>query len=277
MGTSLLRLCCSLGVVVLLGALAEVRAAPAPEKKKRDAEDIARAEKAVQDELARLRGEGAAVAYVKDPDAVRLFPDGSFFSVMFRRFPVGRVPPEGLQPANLFVVDGTGKVKVLPDSKSLVKYALDHAGRAKSGDQIKETVRGYLQLCQHLHQDGYFAFSVMEDSLQVKRNDGGATAVGSLVCMRGGSGTIKATLEFGGDGKLTGIKEQAQLRPGPRPRCQATKLLDRDPVVRQMAEQDLLIMGPAARHYLDEQRAKAGPELQKAIDRIWQRILDSER
>jgi hypothetical protein len=29
-----------------------------------------------------------------------------------------------------------------------------------------------------------------------------------------------------------------QLRAGPRPICQATKLLDRDPIVRRMAEQD---------------------------------------
>ena len=44
-----------------------------------------------------------------------------------------------------------------------------------------------------------------------------------------------------------------------------------------MAEQDLLIMGRAAKPYLDEQRAKASPALQQAIDRIWQRILDAEK
>jgi hypothetical protein len=31
-------------------------------------------------------------------------------------------------------------------------------------------------------------------------------------------------------------------------------------------------MGLAAREYLDEQRAQAGPELRRAIDRLWQRI-----
>jgi hypothetical protein len=61
-----------------------------------------------------------------------------------------------------------------------------------------------------------------------------------------------------------------------RPICQATKLLDPDPIVRKMAEQDLLIMGAAARDYLLEQRAKAGPELQAAIDRIWERMLARE-
>jgi hypothetical protein len=71
---------------------------------------------------------------------------------------------------------------------------------------------------------------------------------------------------------LTKATAKAEIKPGPRPVCHATKLLDADPVVRAIVEQDLLIMGRAAKPYLDEQRAKAGPELQEAIDRIWQRI-----
>ena len=67
------------------------------------------------------------------------------------------------------------------------------------------------------------------------------------------------------------------LRPGIRPICQATKLLDRDPIVRRMAEQDVLVMGRAAKPYLDQVRATARPKLQQAIDRIWQRILDEGR
>ena len=58
-----------------------------------------------------------------------------------------------------------------------------------------------------------------------------------------------------------------------RPICQSTKLLDSDPIVRKMAEQDLLIMGKAAKPYLDEQRAKVSPPLRDAIDKIWQQIL----
>jgi hypothetical protein len=76
---------------------------------------------------------------------------------------------------------------------------------------------------------------------------------------------------------LTSVSEDNQIRRGPRPICQATKLLDPDPVVRKMAEQDLLIMGRAARGYLDEQRARATPALRKAIDRIWERILEGDR
>jgi len=44
-----------------------------------------------------------------------------------------------------------------------------------------------------------------------------------------------------------------------------------------MAEQDILVMGKAAKGYLDEQRAKASPELQQAIDEIWERIIAEGR
>ena len=64
------------------------------------------------------------------------------------------------------------------------------------------------------------------------------------------------------------------MHPGVRPICQATKLLDADPLVRRMAEQDILVMGQSAKEYLDEQRANAKPELKAAIDRIWKRIVD---
>ena len=44
-----------------------------------------------------------------------------------------------------------------------------------------------------------------------------------------------------------------------------------------MAEQDVLVMGHAAKPYLDQVRATARPKLRQAIDRIWQRILDEGR
>jgi hypothetical protein len=89
--------------------------------------------------------------------------------------------------------------------------------------------------------------------------------------MQGGNGELKAELTIK-EGKLAGVSEKAAIRPGPRPICQATKLLDADPIVRRIAEQDLLIMGLLARDYLMEQREKATPELRRAIDRVWAQI-----
>jgi len=84
-------------------------------------------------------------------------------------------------------------------------------------------------------------------------------------------------MTLGTAGSLVNILEKSVLRPGIRPICQATKLLDRDPIVRRMAEQDLLFMGRAAKPYLDQVRAAARPKLQQAIDRIWRRILNEGR
>ena len=95
--------------------------------------------------------------------------------------------------------------------------------------------------------------------------------------MAGGNGAIEATLSFDGAGKLARVAEGGKLRPGPRPICQATKLLDPDPLVRRMAEQDLRIMGRAAKGYLDGQRAQAAPELRRAIDRLWRQIEREDR
>ena len=95
--------------------------------------------------------------------------------------------------------------------------------------------------------------------------------------MAGGNGEITAKLTFDPNGKFQSAEEKVNLKPGPRPICQATKLLDGDAIVRRMAERDLLIMGRAAKPYLDEQRAKASPELQRAIDAIWRQIQDEDR
>ena len=84
-------------------------------------------------------------------------------------------------------------------------------------------------------------------------------------------------MTFGAAGSFVSVLEKGALRPGIRPICQATKLLDSDPIVRRMAEQDLLVMGPAAKPYLDQVRARVRPKLQQAIDRIWQRIVSEGR
>jgi hypothetical protein len=99
----------------------------------------------------------------------------------------------------------------------------------------------------------------------------------------GNQGEIAATLTFDARGNLVTGSESANIKRGIRPICQATKLLDPDPVVRGMAEEAILVMGKGAKAYLgeqrarDEQRARARPELQEAINRIWRRILSEDR
>ncbi|MBN2444456.1 MAG: hypothetical protein JXJ04_24055, partial [Spirochaetales bacterium] len=92
----------------------------------------------------------------------------------------------------------------------------------------------------------------------------------------GGEGAITANMTIDLFGSLMYVSEEYELIEGIRPICQSTKLMDKDPVVRKMAEKDLLAMGFSAKEYLFKQRAASTPELQKAIDALWERIVKEE-
>ena len=96
----------------------------------------------------------------------------------------------------------------------------------------------------------------------------------------GDRGSIEVTITFDAKGKLTEIAEEVKIQAGMRPKCQATKLLDSDSIVRWMARQDLLMMGSAAREYVMEQRGlceKSSPELAAEIDKVWREMLAREK
>jgi hypothetical protein len=249
-----------------------VTAAPVPEQKKLTPEEVAKAEKAAKERLSRLKGDAGMLQLIQDEPLGRALPRWAFFSVLFRQYPVARLAPPGLKPSNVFAVGVDGEVLVLTGAGELEKFFKAHLPAAKSDDRLKDAARAWLRLTQQLHQDGFYTFALMDDSTKVRPGAAGKAVSGKVVVMKGGNGTIEATLKFGPGGKLSSAVESAKLRPGPRPICQATKLLDPDPIVRRMAEQDLRIMGNAAKPYLDEQRAKATPELRRAIDRLWRQI-----
>jgi hypothetical protein len=262
-----------LGIVILCSAIAPmvVNAAP-PEKEIPNAIDAAKGLKAVTDHLEKLKGQNGAVAQIKDEPLERLIPDRLFFTVLFRQYPVGRRPPEGLNSSNVFAVDKEGKITVLKEKKELEDFFKANVV-VKDEAKAKDAVRTWLRLSQEFLQDGFFKFNLMDDSTKVTETKPQIVATGKLIVMQGGNGEVNVKLTFDEAGRLTAAMEEAKFRRGPRPICQATKLLDADPIVRQISEQDLLIMGRAAKPYLDEQRAKAKPELQMAIDRIWERIV----
>jgi len=83
---------------------------------------------------------------------------------------------------------------------------------------------------------------------------------GHAAVIGGGEGHVDLLMTLASAGSLVNLYEKGALRPGVRPICQATKLLDRDPIVRRMAEQDVLVMGRAAKPYLDQVRATARRE-----------------
>jgi hypothetical protein len=267
----------SVAVVALISG-GPAPAAP-PDKDKPTADDVAKVEKVVKDHLEKTGGPAANVQYVQYDPVWHAFPKYYFFTAFFRLYPVAAAPPEGLKSSNIFVVGPDGKPKLINDTKALEEFFRTNLPGIKEDDAAKDAVRAWLRLSQEFRQDGFYQFQLMDDSTKVARDGDARVASGKTVVMKGGNGELNVTLKFDADGKLVknGVTEEGNLKPGPRPICQATKLLDADPIVRRMAEQDLLIMGRAAKSYLDEQRAKASPELQRAIDRLWQRILDEGR
>lgn len=265
---------CAIGLALTwaVGAVAEDKT------KQPTAEDVARAEKAVKDQLDKYKAAYGQVKQVKQEAVAKALPEYTFFTVLYRQFPVGRAAPPPLKSANIFAVGRDNKPQLITDVKKLEKFFSAHLRPCQKEDELKAAVRAWLALAPELRQDGFFAFQVEDKATEVElAKKGGGTAEGKVVVMRGGNGTLTVKLIFNDDGKLTKVEEQSMIRPGPRPICQATKLLDKDPLVRRMAEQDLLYLGRFARPYLDEQRAKATPELRRAIDRLWQRILEEDR
>jgi hypothetical protein len=201
------------------------------------------------------------------------FPGTDFFEVIFRQYPVAVLPPKGLSASNVFLVQ-KWKVTPLVSPADLEDFFFDELAPVQDEDAAADAGLCWLRLTEVFSQDRFYTFSAPAVNV-LATPSGEFIATGRVTVRAGGRGSIKAELVFDAfDGSLEDVSETRHVRPGVRPICQATKLLDADPLVRRMAEQDLLVMGKSAKGYLDEQRAKAKPELKAAIDRIWKRIVD---
>jgi hypothetical protein len=234
----------------------------------------------VNAELQKLKGQGR-VTYISDESLGRTFAEYDFVAVLFPQYPVGRQPPEPLKVANVFYVKG-GEVKFLTDVRALEQFFKSSLGKTDTAAGAEQAIKCWLRLSQELHQDGFYQFTIGDIAGETKKagdksSQVSASGKASVVPKGGNMGQIVATLFFDDNGKVARVTEQAKLVAGVRPICQARRLLDPDPIVRQMAEQAILVMGASARDYLDEQRAQVGPELRAAIDRIWQRIVEEGR
>jgi hypothetical protein len=208
------------------------------------------------------------VIWIDSAAIAKSFPDVSFFAVRFRQYPVAILPPAGFKSTNLFAVGKMGDLQYIDDAKALEKFFVKNKATASPS-----TLKAWLALSPELIQDGFYKFKT-SDVFKATKSEGEdkeGTITGSTVVMAGGNGEITATL-FSKNDKLTKVEQTIKVRQGIRPKCQATKLLDTDPIVRYMAESELSYMGLAARPYLLEQRAKANPPLRDAIDRLLRKI-----
>jgi hypothetical protein len=252
-------------------ALGLTLATDAQEPKQPPKELVEKGQAALKAHLDKIKGANGQILRLEADALDGLFPKDVFFAVRYRVYPVAVLMPPGMKPSNVFVYDN-GKLSHLKDERKLDEFFKQKLPAVKDDATSKKAAQAWLTLSQEFVQDGFFKFAIPDDMNKVA-NEGGKKAVNAKALVTaGGNGEVSVSLNFGADGKLTRADFAVKIRPGPRPICQATKLLDADPVVRRMAEQDLLYMGLAAREYMLEQRALAGPELRRAIDRLWQCI-----
>lgn len=215
---------------------------------------------------------------VSDEAVQKEFAEVMFYALRFRQFPIAYEVPAGMKPGNLYAVEGDGTVVHLAGSDDLTKFFQKHAAAVKDVAAAKGAARAYVRLAEEWRQDGFYQFVIPDQTVTAEAEGRGMKASAKAVASGGGNrGEITATLSFDGDGKLASAKDEGEVREGVRPICQATKLLDPDPIVRGMARQCVLVMGLGAREYLTEQRAKASPELQKEIDKVWAEIVAERR
>jgi hypothetical protein len=230
----------------------------------------------VADFLDNLNVHGYMIRPITDVYVGRTFPNFSFFGVIFPQYPVARLCPgqQGLECSNIFFVQDEA-VGFVPNISELKTFFSQQLSSVPSEDAANNAGRSWLRFSDELKQDLFFVFS--SPAVEYTPKADGTTVTGQVVVTTGGQGEIDMTMNFSVWGTFVDVRESSTVRPGVRPICQATKLLDRDPVVRRMAEQDILVMGRMAKPYLDEIRAKAKPKLKQAIDGIWRRIVDEGR
>jgi len=238
--------------------------------------DSAKARDLVEKQVQSWKGEGAHASVIEPAFMRDIFPNHTFVAVHFPLWPVARLAPEPMKSQNLFVVTKDGKLTHLPDSKKLEEY---FKGALKAEADVDKVTRGWLHLRMAYIQDGFYKFKY-----PAKAKEGPAASsvtilygVVEVVPEMGNMGTFTATLRFNQAGQLASITEENKVIRGMRPRCQATLLLHPEKLVREIAEQDLLVMGRNAREYLMEQRAKANDELRREIDRVWRQIVAEGR
>ena len=260
-------------IAISAGPFAEKsQAAPAPprERQQTDQERIAR-------ELLRLtRGKYIAPAPLPQisVDAVgQELPHLRFYALVFPQWPVAFAPPAPLSAADVIAVSDGGMVTVMTEPSALLR--LFNTNRHMRDPRM--ILLAWLNLTWHFSDDHFFQFDVGQNITITPQNDRTLATGKDVVQQHGGDqGEIDVSLIIAANGHIIAASDNRNVRAGIRPICQATKLLDPDPIVRGMAEQCLLVMGSAAKPYLDEQRARASPELRAAIDGIWQRIVERE-
>lgn len=207
------------------------------------------------------------------------FPERIVYVLRFMQFPVPVLVPQGLASNTILVVDRKGAIEKILDEAALKQFFVDNLKPSADESRSKDALASWLLMVKELAQDGMYQFKQIDkNSIRIAKIDTGCTASGVIeIVPRGGNeGAIEAVLTFDKGGRIQSVVTITRMNAGIRPICQSHRLLDTDPVLRQMAERDLLVMGKMCKDYLLEQRKNVSPALKREIDRIWLKICERE-
>jgi hypothetical protein len=254
-------------VLLLLAACGSRQPPPSPSQRDATPDAAPPAPRDTSGDAARVKAfvdaRGGAVPFTTQlvtAELGALWPAWTFWSVYYDRWPVATAPAKGLQYANVLVVDDGGEVHIMHELGHLdAVFAARFNGERIDSSVAERAARAYLWLVTALFADGFYAFEIVEAAGTPEQGTARALATA------GGNGELSVTLRFPGSFKAELVKK---LVMGPRPRCHATKLLDPDPIVRQIVRDDLHTMGCAARRYLETQRDLAAPPLRREIESL---------
>jgi hypothetical protein len=228
----------------------------------------------------RIELTGYVLKQIESDEVNQVLPGYIFYIIYLRQYPVAYGPPdEQLGTQCIVAINKDLEIEKIPDEDALQVFYKAHQIEINTEVDCVLGIKAWLNLSQEYKNDGYYTFLISDDDIIVTELFGDVVTWGVEGISRvvsGGEGVITANIIIDLFGSLVNVTEEYELIEGVRPICQSTKLLDKDPIVRKMAEKDLLAMGFSAKEYLFNQRAASSPKLQKAIDALWERIVKEE-
>jgi hypothetical protein len=206
---------------------------------------------------------------IDDPDVKAAFSTLTFFELIFQQYPVAHYN-KGFSASNILGVDTTGQVLCYTSPAGLEAF-FRQVPPVHTTAEAESVTRAWLRLSEVYDKGAWIQYESPRVSALLVDGHLESRGTAKVVPKSGDRGALDVELVFDPTGHVVHSREQRTAQPGIRPKCQATKLLDKDPIVRLMAEQDILVMGVRCRPYLLQIRSRSSKPLQRAIDRmLWQ-------
>ena len=125
---------------------------------------------------------------IASPALGSAFPNAHFYVLRFLQYPLVIAAPAPLQANNLFVVRADGASDPLVNTGALEAFFRATLRPATSDGAAKEAAKAWLRLVEEFHQDGFFQFSISDDSVKIVPLPNGGREVNgmALVVPHGG-------------------------------------------------------------------------------------------